>query len=249
MIFASRGMPRGAFKSREEFKTRHSVFDEFTNRTIYKLISEGYFEGLESPLFIGKESNVFTALKKDGTRVIVKIYRLETCDFNRMYDYIKGDPRYANIKKRRRNVVFAWVQREYRNLMIARDAQVPVPLAMAFMNNALVLECIASHGEIAHKLKDEEPKHPKEFFTDVIEGMRRLHKAGLVHGDLSPFNILNREDKPVFIDFSQAAPLDHSQAKEFLERDIRNVCKYFISLGVKVNGDKTKALIIKQKQR
>ena len=241
-------MPRKSGKSREDFKTRHSVFDEFTNRTIYKLISEGYFEGLKSPLFMGKESNVFTAEKKDGTTVVVKIYRLETCDFNRMYDYIKGDPRYSNITKRRRNVIFAWVQREYRNLMIARDAQVPVPLAMAFMNNVLVLECVESYGHVASKLKDAEPSNPGQFFKETVEGMKRLYGAKLVHGDLSPFNILNREDKPVFIDFSQTAPLDHSQAVEFLERDIRNVCKYFSSLGIQADEEKTKALIVKQKQ-
>jgi RIO kinase 1 len=212
LISVSYPMPRRSGNSREKFKTRHSVFDEFTNRTIYKLISEGYIEGLKSPLFMGKESNVFTATKQDGTIVVVKIYRLETCDFNRMYDYIKGDPRYSNIKKRRRNIIFAWVQREYRNLMIARDAQVPVPLAMAFMNNVLVLECVESYGHVASKL--------------------------------SPFNILNREDKPVFIDFSQSVPLDHSQAEEFLERDIRNVCKYFSALGVETDELKIKKAIM-----
>ncbi len=237
-------MSRGSGKSREGFKTRHSVFDEFTNRTIYKLISEGYFEGLKSPLFMGKESNVFTATKGDDTTLVVKIYRLETCDFNRMYDYIKGDPRYGNIKKRRRNVIFAWVQREYRNLMLAREAQVPVPLALKFMNNVLVLECVESDGHVALKLKDLAPSNPQQFFKETIEGMRRLYKAKLVHGDLSPFNILNREDKPVFIDFSQSAPLDHSQAQEFLERDIRNVCKYFASLGVLADEQKVKLAIM-----
>jgi len=64
-------------EGREKFKTRHDVFDEFTNRTIFKLITEGHFRGLESPINIGKESNVFSALNKEGNRVIVKIYRLE----------------------------------------------------------------------------------------------------------------------------------------------------------------------------
>ena len=73
---------------KEKFKTMHDVFDEFTNRTIFKLITKGYFRGLQSPLSIGKESNVFTALTDSNDRVIAKIYRLETCDFNRMYDYI-----------------------------------------------------------------------------------------------------------------------------------------------------------------
>ena len=89
-------------KAREKFKTQHNVFDEFTNRTIFKLISEGYFEGLESPISIGKEANIFSAKRKDKSRVMVKIYRLEACDFNRMYDYIKEDPRYIDLKGKKR---------------------------------------------------------------------------------------------------------------------------------------------------
>ena len=77
--------------TKAKFKTYKNVFDNFTDRNIFKLASQGHFDYLESPLFIGKESNVFTAVK-DNKRVIVKIYRLETCDFNRMYDYIKYDP-------------------------------------------------------------------------------------------------------------------------------------------------------------
>lgn len=83
--------------SREKLKTMHDVFDEFTNRTIFKLISEGYFDGLESTIAVGKEANIFSALGKKG-RVMLKIYRLETCDFNRMYDYLKDDPRYLSLK-------------------------------------------------------------------------------------------------------------------------------------------------------
>ena len=230
----------GKSKPREEFKTKHHVFDEFTNRTIYKLITRGHFEGLESPISIGKESNVFSALKKDGTRVMVKIYRLETCDFNRMYDYIKDDPRYVRIKKGKRNVVFTWVQREYRNLLKAREANVNVPTPLAFYNNVLVLEFIGDDDFIAPKLKDEIPKNPKEFFGQIILNIRKLYKARLVHSDLSAFNILNHNEKPVFIDFSQSSTIESSRADEYLERDIRNVCSFFRKLGLKLDGSKAK---------
>ena len=225
---------------REDQKVRHNVFDDFTNRTIYKLITQGHIEGLESPLFIGKESNVFTAEHKDKTRIIVKIYRLETCDFNRMFDYIKSDPRYHSVKKKRRNIVFAWVQREYRNLMIAREHGVTVPLPIAFMNNVLVLECIESQGHVAPKLKDSIPKNPKEFFEKVLLGMKKLHKAGLVHGDLSQFNILNRDESPVLIDFSQATEYESERGEEYLIRDIHNICKFFRGLGVDAKEEKVR---------
>jgi len=235
-------------KPKESFKTMHDVFDEFTNRTVYKLITQGHFEGLESPISIGKESNVFSALRKDGTRVMAKIYRLETCDFNRMYDYIKDDSRFIRLKKGKRNIIFAWVQREYRNLLKAREANVTVPTPLAFSKNVLVLEFIGHDGFIAPKLKDSIPKNPKEFFEKIISNMGKLHKAGLVHADLSAFNILNYSENPVFIDFSQCTTLSASRANEFLERDIRNMCNFFRKIGLNADEINIKKQIIGNKK-
>src|SRR3989344_974399 len=234
-------------KPKEEFKTMHDVFDGFTNRAIYKLITQGHFEGLESPISIGKESNVFSALKKDGTRVMVKIYRLETCDFNRMYDYIKNDIRFPRLKGGKRNIIFAWVQREFRNLMKAREANVSVPTPITFSNNVLVLEFVGDEGVIAPKLKDDIPKNPKDFFDKIVLNMKKLHKAGLVHADLYAFNILNHNEKPVFIDFSQCTMLESSRAKEYIDRDVRNICNFFNKLGLKTSKEGLVKEILKQK--
>ena len=231
-------------KPKEDFKTWGDVFDSFTQRAVYKLITQGHFEGLESPISIGKESNVFSAIKKDGTRVMVKIYRLETCDFNRMFDYINDDPRFNDIKKGKRNIIFSWVQREYRNLMKAREANISVPTPITFSNNVLVLEYIGNEGEFAPKLKDEVPQNPNDFFVKIISNMKKLYKAGLVHADLSAFNILNFNEKPVFIDFSQCTPLESSRAKEYLDRDIRNICIFFRKIGLNVNEAAVKKQII-----
>ena len=234
-------------KPKEEFKTWGGVFDQFTQRTVYKLITQGHFEGLESPISIGKESNVFSALKKDGTRVMVKIYRLETCDFNRMIEYIKDDPRITNLKSGKRNIILAWVKREYKNLMKARDANVSVPTPLTFSNHVLVLEFIGDDGIIAPKLKDEIPKNPKDFLERIISNMKKLQKAGLVHADLSAFNILNYNEKPVFIDFSQCTTLESSMAKEYLNRDIRNICNFFRKIGLNANEKKVKKQIVGNK--
>ena len=186
---------------------------------------------------------MFSAIRKDGSRVMVKIYRLETCDFNRMYDYIKDDPRFIDMKKGKRNIIFSWAQREYRNLLKARQANVSVPTPFTFSKNVLVLEFIGDDGIFAPKLKDAIPKNPKEFFEKIIANMKKLHKAGLVHADLSAFNILNCNEKPVFIDFSQCTPLDSSRASEYLERDIRNICNFFKKIGLKTDEAKVKMQI------
>jgi len=211
---------------KEKYKTMHNVFDEFTNRNLYKLINEGHFKGLVGQLTLGKESNIFIAEKDDGQKVIVKIYRLHNCDFNKMYDYIKYDPRYVNLKKKRREVIFAWTQREFRNLMLARDAGIKVPTPYTFKFNILVEEFIGDESA-AQRIKEQFPENPKEFFEDTVNSIIKLGKAGLIHADLSSFNILNYHEKPCFIDFSQATALNNPNDDDYLERDIRNLCNFF----------------------
>ena len=223
--------------TKEKFKTKHNVFDDFTNRTIFKLISQGHFDGLEGPISIGKESNVFLA-KKGNKNIVVKIYRVNSCDFNRMFDYIRSDPRYLDLKGKRRNIIFHWVQREYRNLMKARKANVRVPTPIVFKNHILVMEFIGNGNKIAPMLKDKPPENPKKFFDEIIKNIRRLYKTGLVHADLSSFNILNLNDKPVLIDFSQCTSIQDQRAEEYLSRDIKNLCNFFRKQGLKLDEKK-----------
>src|SRR3989344_1862269 len=221
-------------KSGEKFKTEHGVFDNFTSKVIFKLGSEGHFEGLSSPISIGKESNVFAAKTKDNRYVIVKIYRLETADFNRMYDYIKYDPRFTGLLKRRRQVIFTWAQREYRNLMLAREAGVAAPMPLAVKYNVLVEEFIGKNNP-APRLITSPPKEPALFFKNVIKNIALLYKHDLTHGDLSPYNILNDNEKPVFIDFSQATTSKSPLFNELFERDVRITCAYFTKLKLHID--------------
>ncbi len=221
---------------REEWKTWGDVFDQFTLRTLFKLESEGHFDRMVSPIALGKEANVFTA-EKDGSLVCIKIYRLEVADFNKMHKYIHGDPRFEGLSKHRRKTIFAWCQREFRNMMIARDAGCSVPKPLAFSNNVLIMEFIGEK-EAYPMLKNRRPENPKKFFEEVKNQMRLMHKAKLVHGDLSEYNILNVNEKPVLIDLSHGTLLTARISKELLERDIKNISKYFIRSGVKINEEK-----------
>ena len=63
--------------------------------------------------------------------------------------------------------------------------------------------------------------------------MKKMYNIGLVHGDLSSFNILNFNEKPVLIDFSQATLVKTPNSEELLERDVNNIVKFFKKLGVK----------------
>lgn len=224
-----------AKRMKEKFKTWGDVFDLFTERTIQKFISKKLIDGLKSPISIGKEANVFTA-PSSRDMYVVKIYRLETCDFNRMWDNIKTDSRYLSLKNQRRKVIFAWAQREYRNLLKAREAGVKVPTPIAFQNHVLLMEHIGNTSP-APQLKDAYPKDTKKFMKKVIENMKKLHQAGLVHGDLSQFNILNHNETPVFIDFSQCTSFENPLAEIYLKRDLKNITIFFKKLGIKITEE------------
>ncbi|MFC2135777.1 serine protein kinase RIO [Bacteroidota bacterium] len=221
-------------KNKEEWKVYKNVFSEFSLRTLFKLASEGHFEELEQPINMGKEANIFTANTKEGKHVIVKIYRLENCNFNKMYEYIAADPRYLKVQNQKRSIVFSWTQREYKNLMIAREA-IRVPTPITFKNNILVMEMI---GEPAPMLKDLKPKKPEAFLKKVIENIQKIKKEGLVHGDLSEFNILNNHEEPVFIDFSQSTLTKSPSAKELYKRDLNNIKRFFKKLMKEEKVDK-----------
>jgi len=187
--------------------------------------SQGHFEELESTVSVGKEANIFTATTKRDERIIVKIYRLENCNFGKMYQYLNQDPRYTSLNKKTRLIIFAWTQREYRNLMLAREV-IKVPKPIAFKDNILLMEFIGDDCA-APELKDSSPKDPKKFYKKVLDNMQKLFKKGLIHGDLSPFNILNYNEEPVFIDFSQSTMTTAENAKELILRDVKNISIYF----------------------
>jgi RIO kinase 1 len=229
-------------KSREAWKIYANVFDSYTLNLLRKLSGQGYFEELENPIALGKEANVFTARKKDNSYVIVKIYRLENCNFNKMLDYLKQDERYYNVKRNKRNIVFNWVQREYRNLMFAREV-IKVPTPIVCKDNILVMELIGD--PIAPQLKNRAPKNSKTFMNNVLKQIKLLWKKGLVHGDLSAFNILNDDEKPIFIDFSQGTLTKSGDASDLLKRDLKNINTFFKKLEVSFDEEKVFQDIVK----
>lgn len=230
-----------AGQHREAFKTWGDVFDIFTHDTVQRLISGRYLDGLISPVKVGKEANIFLGKKGDG-QVIAKIYRLSTCDFNRMYEYMKGDPRFGSLVKKRRKVIFSWTQREFRNLLIAHQAGIKVPVPHAARNNVLIMDLIGDDGP-AQQLKHGTPKDAQKFFNQVVKMMRKLHDVRLVHADLSEYNILNDNETPVFIDMSQATTYDNPNWKRFLERDVHNIARYFGKLGVDIDDERLMRMI------
>jgi RIO kinase 1 len=230
--------------SQERFRTEHGVFDTFTKRNLFEMQGKKLFDDIIGPLEVGKESNVFVA-KKGKKKIIIKIYRVQNADFKRMFQYIKQDPRYDFLKNKRREIIFAWTQREYKNLLRAQKGKVRVPKALSWKYNILLEEFIGDE-EAAPPLKDCYPENPEKFLKEIIKQMRLLYRSGLVHGDLSAFNILNFNGDPVLIDFSQSTLVRTPNSLELLERDVKNVLQFFKKLGVKADFEETLEKIKKE---
>ncbi len=224
-------------KDADQFKIYAEIFDERTLMILYDLSKKGLIEELHGTISSGKEANVLVAKDKNGRCLAIKVYRIETTEFRNMWKYLLGDPRFPGIRKSRRKIIYLWVKKEFRNLKRAYEVGVRVPEPIKFKENVLVMEFIGKDWTPAPTLHEAPPENlesAKNMFNMIKEYLKKLYvEAELVHGDLSEYNVLNHEGKPVLIDWAQAVTLDHPQAYEFLERDIKNIFKYFTELGIK----------------
>jgi len=219
---------RKKIKGLEDLKVESEVFDRSTLLTLYYLSNKGLIDVMYGVIKAGKESNVFLAKTREGRDVAVKIHMVTTSDFRKMDSYLIGDKRFHGYRRNRRGIVFTWVRKEFKNLETARKAGVRVPEPLGFKNNVIVMEFIGENGIAAPMLKNVELEDPEHIFAEVVENYRKLYcRAGLVHADMSEYNILLHGDEPWFIDLSQAVPLDHPYAREFLARDIANIARFF----------------------
>jgi len=232
-------------KSVEDKRVGSEVFDAITLKTLYKLANTGNIHRLNGAISTGKEANVFKGANENDEFVAVKIYRVTTSDFKKMQTYIQGDPRFRVRTTNKRQLINAWVNKEFRNLQRACEAGVRVPKPIASKNNVLVMEFIGDdEGNAALPMRYSDISDPQELLNKIINYMKLLYqKAGLVHGDLSSYNILIQNDDPVIIDISQGMTRDHPISEELLNRDIDNIIKDFKKLKVKINFEEIKSKI------
>ncbi len=233
-------------KSVEDRTVGSEIFDQQTLKTLYKMANSGNLNILNGAISTGKEANVLKGIHEDGHFLAVKIYRINTSDFKKMQYYIQGDPRFRVRTTNKRQLVYAWVNKEYRNLKRSLEAGIMVPEPILSQNNVLIMEFIGDEdGNPAPILRNKAPENPEKAFESVVKSMRKLyHDAKLVHGDLSGFNILNNNEEMVIIDMSQSVVVDHPISRELLERDIDNIILDFKKFGVSASHDEVKQKIL-----
>ncbi len=229
-------------KSSEDRKIYAEVLDIRTLKTLYKLSAKGIIKAMGGVISTGKEANVFYAdgfFDGEEIPLAVKIYRIETSEFYRMDEYLFGDKRFDMRRISKKELIFIWTEKEFRNLRRAYEAGVNVPRPIAYLKNVLIMQFIGEDeipaptlAEIGSRLP--EYTEPKKLFDKIVENIRKLYKdAELVHADLSEYNIMLFNDEPYFIDMSQSVLLDHPFSERYLERDIKNVVRFFSKFGIK----------------
>ncbi|MCX6775731.1 MAG: serine protein kinase RIO [Candidatus Micrarchaeota archaeon] len=240
---STRKRPRREDKQlKEKKKIESKVFDRYTMLILGGFLNKKIIRSVDYPIASGKEAVVFRAtagekFEGEEEHIAIKIYKIETSSFARMQTYIRGDPRFLGVGGVKRGIIFAWCRKEFRNLQICKDAEVPAPTPYFFKDNVLLMQFLGEEGIPDSLLVDVGSDNPEKDCNTLIGYVRKLYNRGFVHADISEFNILMHGDVPYLIDMGQGVLLDHPKAEEFMRRDVENILRYFRKYGIEKNGE------------
>jgi len=223
-------------KRSEEFEALEEVFDKPTLMLIYRMLNQGHLSKLYGCVKAGKESRIYWGKDSKGKDVAVKIYLKSSGEFRKgRMIYLEGDPRFQRVRRDTSSLVYLWAQKEFKNLQAAFSAKVSVPRPILVRGNVLVMQFIGKKGTPAPLLKELKPEKPAMLYRTLLKNVKLLYaKAGLVHGDLSEYNVMIWENRPVIFDMSQGVSLEHPMSDTFLSRDLDNLNNYFLKYGVDI---------------
>ena len=208
--------------------------DERSQMAIYRLMNHGVIAKLQNPVKQGKESLVLHALAPDGRELAVKVHTSKVFREHERKQYLFGDWRYRHAKRHitlRTEAINS--EKEFRNLSRLEKARVPAPRPVSFYENIVVMSFIGENGEAASSLNTTENVDYEVMAKKILRATRDLVlQAQLVHGDLSPYNILVWKEDPYMIDLSQAVLITHPDATRLLRRDMEKVEAFFSAQGI-----------------
>jgi len=186
------------------------------------LVKADMLDALGRSLGVGKEADVYEALTPEGARVAVKFHRLGRTSFRetqRKRSYVADRRRVSWLYQSR-----LAAEREFEALRLVQSAGVSAPKPLHRNRHVLVMSYIDGYN-----LADiDDLDDPEGFLEDILLNVRRALSAGVIHTDLSEFNIVIQSDGEVLlIDWPQFVHADHPNADTLLRRDLQNVLRYF----------------------
>jgi RIO kinase 1 len=200
------------------------------------LLDHGVVEEVIRPLLSGKEAEVYLVIS-EGVQRVAKVYKeADQRNFKNRSTYTEGrrvrNSRDARaMQKRSRHGKAqdeaAWRSTEVDMIYRLSQAGVRVPIPYSFIDGILIMELVqGGDGQPAPRLGEltMSPERAVALFDHLLQEVVRMLCAGIVHGDLSGFNVLMGEDGPVLIDFPQAVEAAGNQnAQKLFLRDVQNL--------------------------
>jgi RIO kinase 1 len=210
-----------------------------TPESLESLLDDGIIQDVVRPLMSGKEAQVYVVLA-GGDECVAKVYKeASQRTFKHRAEYTEGrrtrnsrDQRAVSKRTRhgRKQDEAAWRNTEVDMIYRLREAGVRVPEPINFIDGVLVMELVKdANGNPAPRLGDLsfEAGEADEIYQQLIQEVVRMLCAGVVHGDLSDFNVLMGSNGPVLIDFPQSVDPAHNQnARKLLLRDVDNLHRF-----------------------
>ncbi len=204
------------------------------------LLEDGLIDDVTRQLMSGKEAMVFVVRCGDEVRC-AKVYKeANKRSFRQSVDYTENrkvkNSRQARAMAKgtrygREAQEAAWQSAEVDALYRLANAGVRVPTPYNFHSGVLLMELVCDEdGNAAPRLNDVEftPERARVHFQMLLKQVVLMLCAGVIHGDLSEFNILISADGPVIIDLPQAVDAaGNNHAPDMLERDVANLTAYF----------------------
>jgi len=211
-----------------------------TPARLQPLLEDGLIDDVTRQLMSGKEAMVFVVRCGEEVRC-AKVYKeANQRSFRQSVDYTENrkvkNSRQARAMAKgtrygREAQEEAWQSAEVDALYRLARAGVRVPTPYNFHAGVLLMELVTdADGNAAPRLNDVEftPEQAREHFQALIKQVVLMLCAGVIHGDLSEFNILISHNGPVIIDLPQAVDAaGNNHAKAMLERDVANLADYF----------------------
>ena len=204
------------------------------------LVEEGLVDDVLSQLMSGKEATVYVVRCGDDVRC-AKVYKdAKQRSFKNAVSYTEGrkvkNSRQARAMEKgtrygRQMQEELWQSAEVDALFKLAGAGVRVPTPYICTDGVLLMELVTdAEGHVAPRLNDVvlTPERARECHRFLLSQVVRMLCAGVIHGDLSEYNILMAEDGPVIIDLPQAIDAAaNNEAQVHLQRDVQNLATYF----------------------